>query len=520
MRRGVQAHHLGGQRGAQQRLALRLQHGGQQPLQLARVGAVEDAGLRQLDAAHAQRRQRAAHQRALRMAAHQHGDVAGASGRSSSVIVAALRRRPAAARSRRRRPGGARRLASACAAAAGRRRRAAASTAAARRAAAAPRRLEQRWLAACRRAHRVVVQPVQHEGLRVGAEQRVQRMRAARAVERWLWPACIRPARSRARLQVGVQVGIAEAVDRLLRVAHQEQRRAAAARRARGRWRTAAGRCPGTRRSARPESAARSACASAAPPSPVSRCVQVEQHVVEADHALLALGLAQCVGPCVDQLAQQPQALQRQPPAPGVHVRRAAAAPARRRDAARSGACPSCGYQRAGVKQVELVPGSAAAAVGTARPAVASQRADGSCQRLGVVGALVQPGQGLGDAARTMASRCASQQLRAPRRRRRRCGPDRAARWRRRPRASSQRAQRLARRRCSSAARRSGVSLCSQQVARPALAAARARRRGGARSRAAAAGRSSPSSASSSAASGMPARTARRPAPAGRSRGW
>ena len=92
-----QAHQLGGQRGLQRAFARRLEDGRQHAIELLGVAAAEHAGLRQLDAADAARRQRLADQRALRVAAHQHRDVAGRQrtlvGRLAERDLAALRRR-------------------------------------------------------------------------------------------------------------------------------------------------------------------------------------------------------------------------------------------------------------------------------------------------------------------------------------------------------------------------------------------------------------------------------------------
>ena len=99
--------------------------------------------------------------------------------------------------------------------------------------------------------------------------------------------------RARARPQVGVQVGVAEAVDRLLRDRRRGTRRLALAVDARRRSRTAADRCPGTRRSGRPGTARAATAASPGCSPPSSAVVEVVEHVVEGDHAPLALAPAQ-----------------------------------------------------------------------------------------------------------------------------------------------------------------------------------------------------------------------------------
>ena len=91
--RGVQAHQLGGQRGAQQRLARRLQDGGQQ-----RARARRRRGCRRRWPATARRCPRPAApahgaSRALRVAAHQHRDVAGRQRPLAQRDLAAPRRR-------------------------------------------------------------------------------------------------------------------------------------------------------------------------------------------------------------------------------------------------------------------------------------------------------------------------------------------------------------------------------------------------------------------------------------------
>ena len=75
--RGVTPQQFGGQRRTQQPLAGGLEDGGQHAREFLGVGAGKHAGLRQLDAAHAELSQRAAHLAAVRVAAHQHRDVAG-----------------------------------------------------------------------------------------------------------------------------------------------------------------------------------------------------------------------------------------------------------------------------------------------------------------------------------------------------------------------------------------------------------------------------------------------------------
>jgi hypothetical protein len=75
--RGVQAHRFGSQRGAQQRLALRLQHAASSRSRSAASALSKTLACDSSTLPHAHCRQRAAHCRTLRMAAHQHGDVAG-----------------------------------------------------------------------------------------------------------------------------------------------------------------------------------------------------------------------------------------------------------------------------------------------------------------------------------------------------------------------------------------------------------------------------------------------------------
>ncbi len=77
---GVAAHHFGGQRAAQEGVARRLVDRDQHALDFLGIGRVEHARLRQLDAADAQPGELALQFAALRVRAHQRGDVAGAQG--------------------------------------------------------------------------------------------------------------------------------------------------------------------------------------------------------------------------------------------------------------------------------------------------------------------------------------------------------------------------------------------------------------------------------------------------------
>ena len=74
--------------------------------------------------------------------------------------------------------------------------------------------------------HRVVVQALQHEGLRVGCKAGVQRGQQ-RCAGTLVVQQRVGGCGLAARAQVGLQVGMAEAVNGLFGVAHQEQRRGA-----------------------------------------------------------------------------------------------------------------------------------------------------------------------------------------------------------------------------------------------------------------------------------------------------
>ena len=198
-------------------------------------------------------------------------------------------------------------------------------------------------------------------------------------------------------MQVGVQVGIAEAVDRLLRVAHQEQRRRAVAVDRVGRSRTAAGRCPGTRRSARPGSACAATAASAAPPSRGQALVQVEEHVVEGRDAPLALGAAQRVR----AFARAARAAVAGAAAPALSSWAACSASSvsalrRRTGAARRGALPWFGFSIAAPSRSSLSqPGQRRRRGRPAPPAGPS--CEGLLQRRRLVARAVQSRPRLGD---------------------------------------------------------------------------------------------------------------------------
>ena len=316
---GFQAVPAGGQRRLQQAAAAGLQHGGQHPLQVVGIGTVEHAGLRQLDAAHAQRGQRLAHPAALGMAAHQHGDVAGSQRPAAQGDVASTGLCQQAGDLGGAGGGGA-----------------LAGLQLGGRAAAGARQrphlqwgaglggIHQRRLGLGAFGHRVVAQAGLQEGVVVLGEEAVQRA-DQRADGALVLAQGVRGQRLAARLQVGVQVGMAEAVDRLLGVAHQEQRRPVFACRRRGV--DAAEHGPLQRvgvlelidQRSREALAQRGGQAGRAVVMGIGfkALVQVGQHVVEGHHPLGALGSALLRGAVLQQPAQQAQAGQLQGPGAG-----------------------------------------------------------------------------------------------------------------------------------------------------------------------------------------------------------
>ena len=332
--RRVVAHPAGGQRGFQQAFAGGLQHGGQQPFQLFGIGAAEDAGLRQLDTAHAQPGQRQPHPAALGVAAHQHRDVAGAqrpiAQRHGASRASWAGRARHARHARRARSGGRGRcqqagdLAGADRSGRGHRvvfgQRLAAARIGGQRpdlqrgprlAGIVQRRLRPRALGHC-----VVGQPGLHKSLRVEAEQPVLRadQRLARAL---VGQQRVAGTGQGAGPQIGVQIGMTEAVDRLLGVADQAQRR----RRWVGRRASTVDRLEDRELQRvgvlelvdqRRREAFEQRCGQHRPVRVGQPLVQVEQHVVEGDHALAALGRTQLLGAVGDQPAQQAQPGQRQ----------------------------------------------------------------------------------------------------------------------------------------------------------------------------------------------------------------
>ena len=322
----VQAQPAGGQRGLEQALAGGLQHGGQHTLQLFGVGAAEDAGLRQLHAAHAQQRQRLAHHAALGVAAHQHRDVTGAQGtatqrdaagrglgeQAGDLAGAGVGRRGAGLGLEQRLavPGLAGQRPHLQRGAPGQGRRAVVVAELGLCGLVAD--VVQPRLRLGALGHRVVLQPGLHEGPRLLAEQPVQR-RDQRQGGALVGQQGVARRGQCAGAQVGVQVGMAKAVDRLFRVAHQEQRRGGVA----GRRGAAVDRLEHRKlqwvgvlelvdqRGRKARQQGRGQARRLATAEPV---MQVEQHVVEGHHAAGALGLAQAGRAVGQQLAQQPQA--------------------------------------------------------------------------------------------------------------------------------------------------------------------------------------------------------------------
>ena len=247
-RGGITAHRHGGERSLDSTLAQRLGDRQQHALQLLGVVGLEHAGLRQLDAAHPKRRQRAAHACALAMAAHQHGNV----GRTQRRVTHAHRARAAATKQAgdlgRAGMGGtmqrvcARKTAAAWAGSpvgnpGGSPLHALIGSLVAHRLRVIARnapQLQRRQIgaicavvdegraqaAAFVDAH--IVQPIHHEHRRVGAEQGIagvdQRRRRALVVAQG-----VARVGTIARAEIGEQVGTAKAVDRLFRITDQEQ---------------------------------------------------------------------------------------------------------------------------------------------------------------------------------------------------------------------------------------------------------------------------------------------------------
>ena len=157
-------------------------------------------------------------------------------------------------------------------------------------------------------AHRQEVQSGQHERALVGAEQGVQgvQQRLARAL---VLAQGVLGGGLVARLQVGRQVGVAKAVDRLFRVTDQEQRAAGVAiDRAEDRelQRVSVLELVDQRRRKPSPQRCRQARALG------QALVQIEQHVVKRDHPARPLGLAQFDRALSQQVAQQAQTVQRQ----------------------------------------------------------------------------------------------------------------------------------------------------------------------------------------------------------------
>ena len=154
----------------------------------------------------------------------------------------------------------------------------------------------------------MVGQPRQHEGPVVALEQRVQaaQQRLRRAL---VLAQRVDLGRERARVQVGRQIGIAKAVDRLLGVAHQKQRRGrVVVERLEHRELQRIGvlKLVDQRgREARFQRRGQVWAVFGRQP-----LVQVVKHVVEGDHAALALELAQRGGAVGEQRAQQAQAVE------------------------------------------------------------------------------------------------------------------------------------------------------------------------------------------------------------------
>ena len=214
------AEHFGGQRPAQQPLARWLEYGGQDPGQLFGLGAFEQAGIGELHAGHAGCAEGQPHVGALGVAAHEHGDVAAGERPSAKLDLAGLPGReeagdlacaggdgglPGLGLGQRRAIGLARQ---------------------------GPQLQRCAWLAAVFEArprlgaagHRPIVEPGQHEGALVGAEERVEGIEqgARRAL---VVGQGVARRRLAIGLQIGVQVGVAKAVDGLLGIADEKQRR-------------------------------------------------------------------------------------------------------------------------------------------------------------------------------------------------------------------------------------------------------------------------------------------------------
>ena len=312
-RGGVAAQQRGGQGSAQHRFACGLEHAAQHLRQLERVAAGEHAGLAVFDAAHTQTSQDLADQQPLGVAAHQHGHVAGlqaAAVQGDEAPPPGLQqpRNLASAGKCRGLPGrwfGQQRAVGGQGQLPQLQRR------------ARQRLVDQHRALLGTTADRRIVQPGQHEGARVGAEQGVQRRQQGRRGA-LVFSQRVLGRRLPAGMQVGVQVGMAKTVDGLLGVADQEQRRlAAAVQGAENRKLQRVGVLKLV------DQRGREACAQG-----LRQCravgageplVQIEQHVVKGLHPAFALGRAQCVGAVAEQPAQQAQ------PGPGQLLAQAAA---------------------------------------------------------------------------------------------------------------------------------------------------------------------------------------------------
>ena len=302
--RRIAPQQLGGQGRAQQALAGGLEDGGQHSGEFFGVVAGKHAGLRQLHAAHAQRSQCVAHLAAVGVAAHQHRDVAGRKRAATERDVPLLRRAD--------QPGD---LAGADfhRGASGLRLWQRLATVVLRQRPQLQRRagfggIDQRLALLGTEAHLLVGQARTHEGAVVAPEQRVQavQQRLGRAL---VFAQRVNLRRTRARLQVGRQVGIAKTVDRLLGVAHQKQRRAAVAvKRVEHRELQRVGVLKLV------DQRGREACFQRrGQPWAFTGCqpfVQVVEHVVEGHHATVALEPAQRGGAVGEQGAQQTQAVE------------------------------------------------------------------------------------------------------------------------------------------------------------------------------------------------------------------
>lgn len=223
-RGGVETEPVGRERRAQAaQIAGRIDRD-QHALELLGVDRLEDRRLRQFDAADAPCRQHVLHEAALLVRAHEHGDVRGRERRGAHAHRALARAAHEAGDLRRARLGGLPlRVALDERIFAGRQHpdveRALSHAVPGRHAL-----VDERAADARTGTHGLIVEPVEHEGLRIGAENAVAGLdeRCRRTLidcER------IAGARGMTRGQIRVQIRRAKAVDRLLRIADEKERR-------------------------------------------------------------------------------------------------------------------------------------------------------------------------------------------------------------------------------------------------------------------------------------------------------